>query len=893
MIGTSLGPYKIIEQLGAGGMGEVYRARDTKLDRDVAIKVLPEDLAADPDRLARLEREAKLLASLNHPGIAAVYGLDDDGDQRFIAMELVEGETLAEWISRSGRIEVDEALKIAGQIAEALEAAHDSGVIHRDLKPANVIVTPDGKAKVLDFGLAKAYESGAPASGVSPDLSASPTMMEATRTGMILGTAAYMSPEQAKGKPLDKRTDIWSFGTLLFEMLTGRSAFGGEDVSETLAAILKDEPDLGALPADTPAAARRLLSRCLEKDPSLRLRDAGDARLEVLDGLAGADVGFDLPAATAGSPRLVPALVATAIVAAVLSGVAVWSLIGSSPNPASQPSRWIFEPPDGARFATLGGNGPWLPYPPIALSPDGNLLAYAAAVGEEPVRLWLRDMDSLDVRSVPGTEGAGQPFFSPDGERLVFWAGDVVFEVRVDAGRPERIADFPQPPRGVAWTDDGAILLGSQDGLWRLADGAPPALLTPLRVENPHVLPGGGIVFTVVAGGLAVLFPDGTVNYLPVTDGAAQPHYVDSGHLVFFRSGGLAAASFDPVAGELTGAVIPVVDDVLTGWVAGTDLGIFALSDNGNLVHFAGDNAFEQNRIVVVDRQGAAEVLPGDRAGKYTDRPVVSPNGTVLAISDRGDGMGSDMWSGNLITGAWNVLTSERGGASIRPVWTTDASRLFFSSALNDSNGFDIYRMRPDGSDQALMLSRPHDQMARGISRDYLVFTERHPVNGNDIYLWALDGDSEPVGVATTPANEFNPSFSPDGKHLAYVSDKTGRNEVYVKPVEGSGEGGVLSLDGGVSPRWSPAGDELFYVRGSTMMAVSVELEPAFRRQGPPIELFTGDFDPRFDVIPAGPHFVEGDTRFMMLTFAQPDLTQLIVTLNWAAELQRQVPGGR
>ncbi len=888
MIGKTLGHYEILSPLGAGGMGQVYRARDTKLDRDVAIKVLPEDFASDAGRLARFEREAKLLASLNHPNIATIFGFEESDGVRFIAMELVEGQSLADRIEASGRIKIDEALEIARQIALALEAAHEASVIHRDLKPANVQVTPDGTVKVLDFGLAKAYE--AQGSEPSSDLSHSPTMMAATGTGVIMGTAPYMSPEQARGQSVDKRSDIWSFGCVLYEMLTGRRAFDGETVGDTLAAILKDEPDLGALPANTPAAVRRLLSRCLEKDPSLRLRDAGDARLEVLDGLAGADVGFDPPAAAAGLPRLVPALVATAIVAAVLSGVAVWSLIGGSPNPASQPSRWIFEPPDGARFTTLGGAGPWLPYPPVALSPDGNLLAYAAAVGEEPVRLWLRDMDSLDVRSVPGTEGAGQPFFSPDGERLVFWADGVVLQVRVDAGRPERIADFPQPLRGAAWTDDGAILLGSQDGLWRLADGAPPALLNPLRVENPHVLPGGGIVFTVAGGRLAVLFPDGTVNNLPGTDGAAQPHYLDSGHLVFFRSGGLAAASFDPVAGELTGAVIPVVDDVLTGWVAGADLGIFALSDSGNLVHFAGDNAFEQNRIVVVDRQGAAEALPGNRAGKYTDRPVVSSAGTVLAISDRGEGMSSQVWSGNLDTGAWNVLTPGFGTASIRPVWTTDAARLFFSSGFSDSNGFDIYRMRPDGSDQELMLSRPHDQFARGISRDYLVFTERHPVTGYDIYLWALDGGSEPVGVATTPANEFDPSFSPDGKYLAYVSDETGRDEVYVKPVEGSGKGEPLSPDGGVSPRWSPAGDELFYVRGSTMMAVSVELEPAFRQQGPPIELFTEDFDSRFEVIPAGPHFVEGDTRFMMLTFAQPELTQLIVKLNWAAELNRLVP---
>ncbi len=369
MVGKTLAHYEILEPLGAGGMGEVYRARDTKLDRDVAIKVLPEDFATDPERLARFEREAKLLASLNHANIAAIYGLEDEGDQRFIVMEVVEGETLAERITRSGRIEVDEALDIARQIAEALEAAHDNGVIHRDLKPANVIVTPDGKAKVLDFGLAKAYEADGSSSDVSPDLSHSPTMMEATRTGVIMGTAAYMSPEQAKGKALDKRTDIWAFGVLLYEMLAGRSAFGAEDVSETLAAILKDQPDWTALPPTVPPTAQALLRRCLRKNPNRRVHDIADARIEIDESLeeSGGDPAMAavLPEPRRPGLRVIPWVIAAVAVMTAIATVAIYT-----PEPSvSAPTLHVaaLHPLVEPRLRANQS-------PPFAVSPDGTTL---------------------------------------------------------------------------------------------------------------------------------------------------------------------------------------------------------------------------------------------------------------------------------------------------------------------------------------------------------------------------------------------------------------------------------------------------------------------------------------------------------------------------------------
>jgi dipeptidyl aminopeptidase/acylaminoacyl peptidase len=396
-------------------------------------------------------------------------------------------------------------------------------------------------------------------------------------------------------------------------------------------------------------------------------------------------------------------------------------------------------------------------------------------------------------------------------------------------------------------------------------------------------------VFTVVTGGggeLAVLTPDGTVRGLPGTEGSAQPHYLDTGHLVFFRSGGLAVAPFDPASGELTAAIDPVVDDVLTGWDAGLDLGMFAVSSTGDLVHFASESTFEQNQIVLVDRQGGSTPLPGDRLGKYSYVPAVSPDGTLLAVTSRSDRPSGDVWVRNLEMGSRQRLTFGERSVSIGPKWTTDGRRLFFAAYNLDANDpFDIYWMLPDGSDSKLMLSRPYSQFPSDVSDDYLVFRERHPETGQDLYLWSLDGGNDATDFATTEANEFDASFSPDGRFIAYVSDETGQNEVYVKPVDGSVNGIPVSTDGGISPRWSPIGDELFYLRDSTMMVADVALAPTFERSAPR-PLFTGAFDSGFDIIPAGPHFVPGDTRFVMLTLQRPDLTQLIVSLNWAAELQ-------
>jgi len=509
LVGKKLGHYEVLGPLGAGGMGEVYRARDTKLDRDVALKVLPEDFATDRDRLARFEREAKLLASLNHANIAAIYGLEDEGDQRFIVMEVVEGESLAEMIARCGSIEVDEALEIARQVAEALEAAHESGVIHRDLKPGNIMVTPAGKVKVLDFGLAKAYAPDGSPSEISPDLSASPTVAAATGAGMIMGTAAYMSPEHARGKPVDRRTDIWAFGCVLYEMLTGRCPFAGESLADVFAAVVKEEPDESLLPAETPDAIRHLLHRCLSKDPRQRLQHMGDARLELVDPRPDAP---DVTApATGGGRYSTGTLVLVGVMAALLSATAMW-VASTAPEPVPPRSaRFPFMVPDGLRIVAddPGQDGPWLPYPPFALSADGRRLAFRAVASAGEPRLYVRDQDDNDVRALQGTANAHLPFFSPDGAWVGFWRGGELFKVSVDGGPPVRIATMPRRPRGAAWAPDDTIFLGGFNrGLSTVsaAGGSEVVEITTLDRELGHhyhawpsMLPdGSGVLFTAV-----------------------------------------------------------------------------------------------------------------------------------------------------------------------------------------------------------------------------------------------------------------------------------------------------------------------------------------------------------------------------------------------------------
>ena len=607
--GTKLGSYEVVAAIGAGGMGEVYRAHDTKLGRDVAIKVLPEAFAHDPERLSRFQREAKILASLNHPNIATIHGLEQSGDTSYLVMELVSGETLAGRV-KAGPIGIEEALKIAVQIAEALEAAHEKSIIHRDLKPANVKVTPEGKVKVLDFGLAKAFAGDT----TNEDLGNSPTLSAAaTMQGTILGTAAYMSPEQARGKACDKRTDIWAFGCVLYELLTGRQSFDGETTTEILAAVLRGEPDWQALPETTPFSIRALLRRCLQKEMNKRARDAGDARIEIEEALAApatAELTTTAPTKrfrTLGWRALIFGLSAV-LLGAAIAGLAVWNL-KPAPAPTLQPvTRTVINLPSGQQLAGLE-NGP-----AVVLSPDGTRLAYSAFQGGNQ-QLYLRALDSVEATPIPGTEGAMNPFFSPDSQWLGFFADGKLKKVSVSGGAAVTLA-VASNPGGASWGSQGIIAFApTQVGaLQQMQEaGGTPQPLTHFEKADathrwPEFLPGGRALLFAAApnsinfsiGQIAVQLV-GTGERRNLIQAGMSPRYAPSGHLIYAQGGSLMAVPFDPQHLATTGTAIPVVEGVLQSPFSGAVQ--YSFSNSGSLVYVSGGLQSAQNRLLWVNRK--------------------------------------------------------------------------------------------------------------------------------------------------------------------------------------------------------------------------------------------------------------------------------------------------
>ena len=899
MVGKTLGHYEILEPLGAGGMGEVYRARDTTLDRDVAIKVLPEDFATDPERLARFEREAKLLASLNHANIATIHGLEDSDGVRFIAMELVEGETLAQRIARSARIGAEEALEIARQIAEALEAAHENGVIHRDLKPANVIVTPDGKVKVLDFGLAKAYETDGSPSEISPDLSHSPTMAAATRTGVILGTAAYMSPEQARGKPVDKRADIWAFGCVLYEMLTGRRAFNGETVSDTMAAILKDEPDWELLGETTPWVVRRLLRRCLAKDARTRLRDVGDARLEIDEGLC--ESGAERPQDTLSSeasPRwqlLAVGSLATFVLGALVAGLAVKSISGVGPSPFQQSTHRLTI--DLPAIAPMDLETPGSA---VAISPDGTRFVYVAA-RDGGTQLYVRPMDQFEATPIPGTEGGSGPFFSPDSQWVGFFAEGMLKKVSLSGGRPLSICEAaPRTARGASWGSDDTIIFKVGSGLFRVsaAAGATPTLVTEgvgILDVWPELLPGGkDLLFTNMARGN---FDDARIALLSLeTEGVTvldetgtNPRYARSGHLVFARAGNLLAAPFDRARREITGPPVTVVESAAGN--AATGSMHFSISSAGSLVYVPGAGRATQATLVWVDRQGGAEPLPL-LPDVYED-PRLSPDRRRLAVTVNTN----DIWIYEVATGGRVRLTRDDAD-DFEPIWMPDGKRVTFSSAREGVDN--LFSALADGSGEVERLTTSeYPQYANAWSPDgrALVFTTdtTGSVLGGNLDTWVLRiGEGKPTTepLLDSPYGEWAAKISPDGGWLTYVSNESGRKEVFVQPFPGPGPKIPISTEGGTEPLWDPKGQELFYRNGENMMAVAYTTEPTFTA------LSTETlFEDQYRVTAPGFPNYDYDPdrqRFLMIRSEQETrATQVRVILNWFEELKQRVPTGR
>ncbi|HEY4229035.1 MAG TPA: protein kinase [Thermoanaerobaculia bacterium] len=885
--GTRLGPYEILSPLGAGGMGEVYRARDAKLNRDVAIKVLPESVAQDAERLARFQREAQVLAALNHAHIAAIYGIEKSGDLEALVLELVEGDTLAERIA-AGPIPVDEALAIARQIAEALEAAHDKGIIHRDLKPANVKITPDGRVKVLDFGLAKALHRDGSS---SPDVTRSPTLTAAsTQAGVVIGTAAYMSPEQARGKGVDKRADIWAFGAVLYEMLTGRKTFEGETVSDMLAAVLRADIDWAALPRETPPSVRRVLRRCLDRDPKTRFHDIADARLELDEKL---EVAPAAPLA-ARPPRRAPWLVALAALALV-AGFGWWRALNFRPAAA----------PSAVRFAVSLPPTDQIPFddmPVLDLSRDGKSLVFLAD-HDGKRQLYLRTRNRIDPMPIAGTEGASSPFFSPDGHWVGFFAEGKLKKVAVEGGAAMTLADAPNN-RGGVWLEDDSIVYAPDYtvGLTRLAarGGKPETLTTPDAKggERTHRWP------THVPGDSAVLFTVGMLtgpgNYDdarialwdPVTrktrvllEGASMARYAPSGHLVFLRAETLFAVSFDARLRRVTGEPVALSDRVSNDPSSG--VAYVALAADGSAAFVPATGPVTGRSIVLTDRSGKARALPvPSRSYNY---PRFSPDGKRLVVSiGPGHGNSDDVWTVDIETGALARVTfgNGNGNGNYYPIWSNDGQRVAYSS---DRSHQGIYLKNADGTGEEEALqptARP--QLPADWSRDgsMLAITQNFP--STDILTVSWPGRKE------SPVESFAscPVFSPDGRWIAYTVLAPGNPpQILVKPVSGAGGKVQITSDRGAYPIWTD--DGLVFMNNKKILAIDVQTQPAFKA-GPIRELFdAGPYDRgslplrNFDVTRDGKSFV------FVTGVSGRDWKQVDVALDWSSGLPKIAPASK
>jgi eukaryotic-like serine/threonine-protein kinase len=837
--GTRLGPYEIVSLIGAGGMGEVYRARDTRLGRDVAIKTLPTAAALDPDRLARFDREARLLASLNHPHIAMLHGIEHSGDVRALVLELVEGETLADIIAR-GPLPVREALRLAGQIADALDAAHSKGVIHRDLKPANIKVTPERQIKVLDFGLAKAF---AP-SGIDADLSQLPTVTSAgTREGLVIGTTAYMSPEQARAQPIDKRTDIWAFGCALYEMLTGRRAFAGGTMSDTIAAILQAEPDWSALPASLPPDIARLLRRCLEKDLRGRLRDIGNTRIDLDDSVAAESRPAPAPTGRGRTPAWMVWLPTAA--AAILAILLIAQRFGMSDSAAPSP------PPAVSRFVeTVTGGLQLAPAPSLTLTQDGRRLGYV--VVQDGVRaLYVRDLGDVTARPIAGTQDADQPFFSPDGRWIAFFAENRLKKVAVAGGAPITIASVANP-RGGTWLPDNTIIFAPSAAsvLMRVsAEGgkAEPASKLDRQLNEashrwPHALPGGdAIVYAagptvsarewmeahVVAQSLSgdrhrVVAPYGTF-----------PHFVSSGYLLYAQSGLMYGQAFDPQTFQTSGDAFPVLERITAGGgVNGGSLNL-AISPAGTIAYVPGFD--RQVDIVILDRTGKERVVMP--AGSYYG-PRLSPDGRMIVLTVV-SGTDSDVWIHDIDREATTKLTS--GGRNLWPMWSPDGSRVAYASSREGSTN--VYWRRVDGSDaEEQLTSSAQTVIPQSWSHDgrHLVVTNVQPDKPNYVAVMPAEAPRTIQRFPTGDAPSTMGTLSADGRWMAYVTAESGRLEVYVRPYPGPGPALQISTSGGDEPCWVGNGLELLFRRGETLFSVNLTSSGGHLTAGAATQVFTG-----------------------------------------------------
>jgi len=923
MIGSSLSHFTITAKLGEGGMGEVYLAEDTKLGREVAIKVLPEAVASDPERLARFEREAKVLASLNHPNIAGIHQVEDDGGVHFLVMELAEGLTLRDRVAR-GPLSIEDALPIALQIARALEAAHGQGIIHRDLKPANVMVDAEDQVKVLDFGLAKALDPtvsdvGEPLAGSQEGASPSPTPLslsptltaQMTGAGVLLGTASYMSPEQARGKKADKRADIWAFGVVLWEMLTGKRLFEGETVSDTLAAVLRADPEWESLAADTPRPLRRLLHRCLERNPKERLHDIADARLEIEQAMKPEDeeerrVSEPTAADSPWRSKTVwLALIAGLIVGALLVGLGTVWLGGDTAETRGDTLRVASAAPTGLTIHAYDE-------PLLAISPDGQRLVIVA--GEDDSRhLFQRTLHQFEWQPIPGTEKATQPFFSPDGQSVAFFADGKVKKISLAGGNPQVLCDAPNPFGG-AWGPDGSIVFNpnSPAGLMKVSElgGVPESLTEPDSEAGegehnwPQFLPDGrSVLFTIwkgssVEGSEVALIDMGTGEKKVLLDGS-YGRITASGHLLYTLADSVFVAAFDLEQRQIVGPGVPLPEPIYRYseyWLPFMDV-----SATGTMVYVPGRSE-PQRQLVAVSLDGIEETIL-EATGAYM-YPRLSPDGRRLAVNIM-ESSGANIWIIDLNTGARTKLTRE--GNNLYPLWTTDGARIIY---LSDRSGLETIMWEPaDGSGSAedLVAETPPAYVGfpTDVSADgkYLIFVryeenEDGSFKSDTVVALSLDdpSDQQLLMISEDDNQGYNSAtISPDGRWLAYVlSDSQEGWEVFVQRFPDGGARHQISQEGGTKPQWAPDGKEIYFRTGpDRFMAVSVTTEPSFQTEAPHI-LFEDKYDPG-TYIPMPNYSVTPDGSRIIMVKPDDELgksSEIRIVFNWLDEIEKLVPGG-
>jgi eukaryotic-like serine/threonine-protein kinase len=876
--GSRVGSYEVVSTLGSGGMGDVYRATDTRLGRDVAIKVLPASLAQDPERLARFDREARTLASLNHPHIAQIYGVEESGATRALVMELVGGETLADRISR-GPVPLDDTLAIARQIADALMAAHDLGIVHRDLKPANVKMTDSGIVKVLDFGLAKAIEP--PGAGSGTSMLTTVTSPAMTQAGIILGTAAYMAPEQARGKSVDKRADIWAFGVVLYELVTGIRPFGGDNITDTIAAVVKEQPDLGPVPQPL----RRLIIRCLEKDPAKRLRDIGDA-WDLLDDRVA--VASTAPPRSRALPVLTAAVAAVALLALAVVIILWRPWQSAAPAPLS---RFAIVVPQATPLSASVTDRQ------IDISPDGRHVVYitgATTLG----RLMIRDLDQIEPRQLTDFANARCPFFSPDGRWVAFFAGSDLYKVAVTGGPPTLLTRLVTNTRGGTWSSDGTIVIATSDrktGLLILPDGGgdakPLTELSDTTTDHlfPSALPDGrGVLYSVRvddAEGRIAVRDSATGLSKDVIPAGDQAFYAETGHVVYASGGSLYAVRFDLTRLETIGEPLAMVSNVAS---RGTGAAEFAISKNGTLVYAPGTADVDAQRSLVwVDRQGAEAPLPMPKRSYFALR--LSPDGTRVAVDIRDQER--DIWVLDIARETLSRLSFGRGLDTF-PVWTPDGRSIVYSRA---SGGVLLIRAADLSGPEQTRGDGGYLQFAQSFTPDgkQLLVTQQR--SSNDLVLLNMEPGGGQTPVVETPFTDGPGDISPDGRWLAYQSNESGQDQVYVRPLNAQSGGRVqVSSTGGTKPVWARNQRELFYIDGAgALTAAPVSITGSFIAGTPTTITSTRYFSATqarsYDVTPDG-------RRFLFIKGApsaqNPSVTpvSLVVTLNWLDELREKLP---